>query len=205
MPDPDTRQNVGGSIGPGQAPEGPYDYWSTSQLASGEAVFPRQLAVSGAVGQGSSGALRLAYFTARKTEPITQVRLYSGATPMGATPTLVRAGVWTVDTDGVALTALVASIANDTALFGTASTRYTRSLQATWNKVAGTRYALGIIVVTAAAIGNYAGISGALPVTEFGLGPRISGFVNGQADLPATVAAGSVNDTVNVPFGAFLP
>lgn len=172
-------------------------------LASGEEVFTRRMPMSGSV-LSTSQVLRLSYFTARKTETISSVRVFSGGTAAGATPTLCRVGIYTVAADG-ALT-LIASTVNDTALFASSTTAYTRSLSASFVKQRGQRYALGILVVTGATAPTFPGIAGGvLPVTEPGMAPRISGQLAAQADLPASIAAGSVTDSQNSPYGVLVP
>ena len=134
----------------------------------------------------SSGTLRLTYFTARKTETVNSLRIVGGSTAAGATPSLVRAGIWKVESNGD-LT-LVASIASDTSLLATASTAYTRALTAPLAKVAGQRYAYGLLVVTAATAPTVYG-GGALLASEMGQAPLIGGAVTAQANLGNLTAA----------------
>ena len=96
----------------------------------------------------TSGELATIEFTAKRTEAITHLSMYSRGVAAGATPTLVRFGVFTVNADQ-SLTPLAVT-ANDTALFAATYTPYKRALDVTWNKAAGTRYALGVLCVTGA-------------------------------------------------------
>lgn len=178
------------------------DYWETQALTSGESTIPRLLADNVASLAMTSQLLRLAFHTAKKTETITQVRVMTGTTAAGATPSLVRIGVYTVDTAGD-LT-LVASTANDTALLAGANTVYTKALSASFTKSAGQRYAFGLLVVTAAAAPTIVGalIPGS---TEGGVAPRLNANVAAQADLPATVAAGSLAGTTGIIYGVVVP
>jgi hypothetical protein len=171
-------------------------------LTVGEEVMPRLLADS-TIGL-ASGQLKLTYFTAHKTETTTQVRVISGSTAAGATPTLVRLGLYSVAANGD-LT-LVASTANDTTLFAAVNSIYTRSWSSSYVKVAGQRYALGIVLVTAAATPIIAGKPS--PTAMYGSGelaasPRLTGFSN-QTDLPATLAAGSVGSNQQPFYGVIL-
>lgn len=178
-------------------------YLATQQLDTGEESVPRMLAQS--VAAISSGQMRLGFFTARRTESVTQLRLVSiGAA--GATPTLVRAGVYTVDAAGNGT--LATSIANDTSLFAGTNSQYTRTLTAPLAKVAKKRYAIGIVVVTAAAAptvptcpvlnGNGAG--------ETGASPRLAGSLAGLGDLPASFTAASlVGSASQMPYLVLLP
>lgn len=175
------------------------DVGDDTQITSGETSMRRDDATSTAITL-STGVLRLRYFTARKTETITSVSMISG-TAAGATPTLCRIGVYSVASDG-ALT-LVASCANDTALFAGATTEYTRSLSASLSKVAGTRYAIGALVVTGASAPTCYGAL--VPSAVSGVAPRISGLVSGQTDLPASVAAGSIGDSSHGPYVRLIP
>ncbi|HYH49649.1 MAG TPA: glycosyl hydrolase family 28-related protein [Acidimicrobiia bacterium] len=170
-------------------------------LTSGEETYSRRWATQTTVSTGA-GTLRLTYFTARKTETINSVRVYSGGTAAGATPTLARIGVYSVAANGD-LT-LVASTANDTTLFAGANTAYTKALSAPWSKVAGRRYAIGPLVVTGATAPTVVGYS-AGNAAEAGIAPRVSGAVTGQTDLPASVAVGSVVSSGSTPYFAMVP
>lgn len=181
---------------------GDLNYLTSDLLTTGEATMHRRVATSNTVGQ-ATGVLRLSYFTARKTETITQVRVISGGTAAGATPTLVRIGLWTVAADG-ALT-LVASIANDTALYAATNTPYTRALSASYGKVAGQRYAAGSLVVTGATAPSLIGGIVNFNATEAGIAPRIGAALTGQTDLPASIAAGSLVDSAQLPYIVLLP
>lgn len=169
-------------------------------LTTGEATMWRRLANS-SVGVNASGRLRLAFFTAKKTETITQIRTDTSAGAAQTTATLCRIGVWTVDSSDN-LTALVASTANDTALWSTAAV-YTKSFSSSFSKVRGQRYAVGALVVgatTVSMLGASAGTGG-----ENSINPRISGFVDSQSDLPSTIATGSIGNSPLALYAALLP
>lgn len=158
-----------------------------NRLTVGEETIPRLNASSSAT--MSSGVLRLVFFTAAKTETITQLRVVVGSTPAAATPTLIRFGVYSVAASGDI--ALLASTPNDTTLLTVAQTSYSKALSAPWVKVAGTRYAIGGLVVTAAAAPNLYGIV-PLNTSEMTLDPRVAASVGSQADLPGSVLNASV-------------
>lgn len=166
-------------------------------LTSGEEVIPRAWANAGP--GFASGSLRLSYFTARKTEAITQLRAETFSTA-AATVTLARMGIYTVAENGD-LT-LAAATANDTTLFGATFTKYTRSVTATLNKVAGQRYAFGVLVV-ATTPPLIMGTS--VPAALSADAPRIAGQLTGQTDLPASIAAGSVGNSGLLHCGVLLP
>lgn len=176
----------------------------TNSLAAGEEVLQRDYANSNALVTATQ-VLRLTYFTGRKTETTTQVRVPSGGTAAGATPTLCRVCLYTIDSstgDGT----LVASIANDTALWSVANTGYTRSWSASYAKVAGQRYALGILVVTAAATPTFPGDSiAAGALAETAIDPRLCASLSGQSDVPASFSAGALSNTGQRFYAAILP
>lgn len=203
MPDPDVRANTPATVVPGESPGGALDYFDQNQLTAGEETMPRSLVLSGAAGSGS-GNLRLTYFTARKSETITQVRMWTGGTAAGATPTLVRIGLYTVATDGAL--ALVAATASDTALFAATNTSYTKAFAAPYGKVAGQRYAVGALIVTGAAAPSFMGNSvWASASAEVSAAPRLTGLVSSQADLPASVAGAAVSANGQYHYAVLLP
>lgn len=169
-------------------------------LDTGEETIPRNLSVSGTV-TVSSGTLRLVFFTARKSETTSQVRILTGGTAAAATPTLCRLALYQVD--GTAAT-LVASTVNDTALFAAVNTVYTRSWSTPFAKVAGQRYAFGVLVVSGAATPAFFGqvISSGPEATQ---PPIMAGFLSGQADLAASFSTGGLTSTGNRIYGAILP
>lgn len=156
-------------------------------LAVGLESIPR-LNATGSSSTGS-GNLRLTYCTARRTETVSSISVFSGGAAAAATPALIRLGVYAVAANG-GLT-LVGSTDNDPSLLATASTKYTKALTGPLQLVQGQRYAVGLLVVTGAAAPTVAGAV-LLPTAEAGEAPQIGGLVSGQADLPATISAGSV-------------
>lgn len=171
----------------------------SDRLALGQESVPREFATS--LITMSSSNLRFSFFTARKSETITKIRTVSGAAAE-ATPTLCRVGLYEVSAAGD-LT-LVASTANTTSLWAAASTGYDTALSASYDVVAGVRYAVGLLCVTAASAPTAAGaVSG--PSADVGRAPRISGVVGGQTNLPSTVLAASVTDSTNRPYAVLLP
>ena len=165
----------------------------------GEGIASRRMANANA--SMASGSLRLTYFTAKKTEAITQVKIVSG-TAAGATPTLVRAGIWTVGPNGVDLLSLVASTANDTSLLSNGSTLYTKALQVTFNKVKGVRYAFGLLVVTGASLPTICSTSAISSLFSID-NPAVIGTVAGQTDLPASSTA--VAGATFGPYAVLVP
>lgn len=160
-------------------------------LTSGEEIFPPDDAQSG-TNVTTTQTLRLSYFDCRKSESTTAVRVISGGTAAAATPTLVRIGLYTIDSTGAGT--LVASTANDTALFATTATVYTKSWSVAYNKVRGTRLAVGVLVVSAVATPTLAG-KGITSTAEVSLAPRKTGSISGQTDLPSSFTGASVSSS----------
>lgn len=174
---------------------------TADSLTSGEATMERRQVTATSISTGTQ-SLRLTYFTARKTETITQIRTISGGTAAGATPTLCRIGIYETDSSGN-LT-LVASIASDTTLWAGTSTEYTRSLSASFTKKKGTRYAVGVLIVTSVTAPTLIGHN-QLTSTEAGKAPRLGGLVSSQSDLPSTVSVGSITNQAHLAYVALLP
>lgn len=159
---------------------------------SGESTVPRTSLIS--TSALVSGTISLTFFTARKTENITQVRLPTGNTAAAATPTLVRIGIYSEDQSTGDLT-LVQNVANDTTLFAAANTEYTKSLAGTWAKVAGTRYAFAVIIVTGAALPTLTGPNmnnSTVQGTILSRSPRLAGAFTGQTDLVSSISNASI-------------
>lgn len=174
-------------------------------LTTGEETISREIA-QGTLVPTSNQVLRLTYFRARKSETSTQVRLICGGTAAAATPTLIRIGVFSIDSSGNGT--LIASTVSDTALFAAANTAYTKSWASSFSKVAGQIYALGVIVVTGVASPTLVGSAGSNGLAvEWGLDPRLTGSISGVSDLPASFTAGTVATltTTQRIYAAILP
>jgi len=194
-----------GAQGPAGAtgPQGPAAWSDNNLLTTGEETISRVSARDTTLAL-TSQKLLLTYFTGRRTETVTQVRVVSGGTAAGATPTTCVIGIYSVAGNGD-LT-LITSTPNDTSLYAATATAYTKSFSSSWSKVAGTRYALGLLVVTAATAPTTAGIfAGGGVATEAGQAPRLAGSLTGQSSLPSTIANGSIANTTNMFYAAVLP
>jgi hypothetical protein len=158
-------------------------------ITSGETTVQRRYGAATAPGTFSSQQLRLTYFTARKSFTVANLVAETGTTAAGATPTLVRLGLYTVAGNGDIT--LVASTPNDTALFANTFTSYTKALSVAYPITAGTRYAVGVLVVSAATIPILLGVGMGSGMAA--TAPRVAGQIASQADLPAgPVAAASI-------------
>lgn len=151
----------------------------------------------------TSGSLRMAFFTASRSLTAGQVRIISGGTAAGATPTLIRVGLYSIDGSGNGT--LVASTANDTTLLAGTNTVYTKALSSTYEIGSGRRYAAGILVVTGATAPTVQGASSSLSGTECQQAPTISALLSGLADLPASFTAASLTGATGRPYIAFVP
>lgn len=184
--------------------EGAYldSQYDPDELTSGEGVINRDSIGSNAL-PITSQQIRWSYFTARKSETVTKVLTVTGTTAAAATPTLCRVGVYEVEDNGD-LT-LIASTANNTSLWAATFTVYTTDLQVPFEKVAGTRYAVGVIIVTAAATPTFQGGSTSISSVVTGLPPKLCGLLGSQADLLSTVPAASVSDSGIRIYSALVP
>ena len=142
----------------------------------------------------TSGTAYFTMFTPSWNATISSISV-SSATIQTTGTSLVRFGLYTVSGNTATL---VARTASDTTIFGATSTMYTRVFDATggypetYTLVAGTRYALAIIVV-ASTPGNVYTAFNNPPSTISSLSPRITGAVALQSDLPTSVASFSAS------------
>jgi hypothetical protein len=142
----------------------------------------------------TSGSVFLTFFTPLVSITISQILMSSGVVASSGL-TLARMGLYTV-TESAAT--LVARTASDTTLFGSISTSYARSLAtaggfpSTYNLVAGTRYAVGVIQVgttPAQLVGKFSQVG----VTT--LTPRVTAVAFAQSDL-ANISSYSANAAI---------
>lgn len=178
-------------------------YGASSRLLTiGEMVAPFSVYSLGTTSMGA-GVLNLTFFTAVRSEVITQAQACSANTAAAATPTLVKMGLYSVDSAGAGT--LVASTASDTSLFASTNTIYTRSLTASFAKQAGQRYAFALLVVTGTTAPTT--VTTASITTIGGLlasvAPRSAGTLAAQTDLPASFTDASLTGSV-LRYGAVL-
>jgi len=170
------------------------DYWWSQRYLSAESL-PRLISTSAAVATGNQN-LRLTYFTAQTSFTAANMTVASGSTAAGATPTLVRLGLYTVASNGD-LT-LVASTASDTSLLASTNTLYTKALSSSYAVVKGQRYAAALLVVTSATAPTVVGqFPGGSTATLSAASPRLVGLVAAQSDLPSSVLSASVTNSNN--------
>lgn len=142
--------------------------------------------VGGNSGNTTTGIAYFTFFTAQTSLTVSQIAMSSGTT-QASTVTTARMGLYTVDSsDNITL---VARVASDTSLFTSSNTVYTRSFDttggypSTYDIVAGTRYAVGVIVVASTAP-SYSGTVASAAVMA--LAPRVNGAATSLTDLPTS-------------------
>lgn len=176
----------------------PYQFWGSVTDDGSEYVLPRSFSQQWPT--LTSGTLRLSYLTAQKTASVTKLQIDTGGTAAGATPTLVRLGMWLEDPATRDLT-LVASVPNTTSLMGGTWVTYRPSVSAAYTKQAGSRYALGVLVVSAAAMPNTFGVTN-LNNNLLDKHPRLGASLSGQADLPSSIPFASLSIAAPIQIGA---
>lgn len=141
---------------------------------------------------GLSGTLSLNFFRACRTQQINRWDMATVSTAFGATPTLVRGGLFTVDSAGN-LT-LAAASPNDTSLGVVANTKFGKAFTTPAEVYFGLIYAFGFLFVTGAAVPGLLGVLGAAGSSHVSMDsdPRVNGVVAAQADLPASLTAGQI-------------
>lgn len=165
------------------------DVDQSNQLASGIPTFNREFLTTSQPTL-TSGVVRYAFFTPHRDELVAAVRMMSGSTAAAATPTLVRFGLYTVNSVGDGT--LVASTVSNTAIFAAANTVYRQALSAAYQILQGQRYAFAALVVTAATAPNVPGCNLGTSGAEVGEPPMVCAAMGAQADLPATFTAASL-------------
>jgi len=174
-----------------------------NRLATGEATYRRGDVIAANV-TSNTQLLRLVYLTSQKSFTTTQVRVLGGAAAAAATPTRCEIGLFEINAAGDGTR--VALIENDTSLFAASNSTYTRSWLASYNVVAGQRYALSWLVVTAVAAPTYSGVLLTVPMdVEAAFPLRVTGRLNNQTTTPASFTAASVIGSNTRPYGVILP
>lgn len=152
-------------------------------LTSGEALFPRTAFTQQQPLVAST--LQVIYWTAVKTETVNTVKTITGGTAASGL-TYAAIGLYTVDGSGN-LTRAASTADLHTTLWTSTFTKYASSLTSGFSKVAGVRYALGLLAVGTtppSLFGQFVSFSGEPPV--------LAVQVSGQSTLPASVAVGSI-------------
>jgi hypothetical protein len=160
-------------------------------------VYPRITNSSGVL---SSGNAYFTFFSPMWSATISNLTVVSANTAASGAQT-VRLGLYTFD--GTTAT-LVARTDSDVTLLGTTNTVFTRAFSttggypSTYTLQAGTRYAIAVLYVGTTAPTVYTAFAN-IPAALSSLGPRLSGYVAAQTDLPTT--SNSFTTTAIAPWG----
>jgi hypothetical protein len=164
--------------------------WSGAEpLASGEAISGRR---ANSEFTQVSGQLLLTYWTAATTGTATTVITGTGGIA-GSGLTYAAIGIYSVAGNGN-LTLLASTGDLHSTLWASAYSGYTSSLTSSFSRVAGTRYALGVLPVGTTPPSLYGNF---IPYWTEQLPPIAGGTVSGLAVLPSTVSAGSVSPYIS--------
>ena len=164
-------------------------------VTTGEELIPRGMV--GSTVALDLAVLHLTFFTARKTESITKMLTATGATAFSGTRSQVA--IYSVSTDGTTLT-LVTTTADSGTLWSSAYTEYNTPLLSTFNKVAGSRYAVGFL-----AVGTTAPTLPFQVISYFAdRAPRIVGWYSTNS-APSSLAVSSLNTDWRRIQGILLP
>jgi hypothetical protein len=165
---------------------------STNQGSTTVDVFPR---IGNFTGTPSSETTYFTFFTPRITTTVTSISVASASTQTTG-QSLVRFGLYTIDGSGNAT--LVARTASDSTIFSALNTVYTRAFNTTggypadYTLTAGTRYAIGVVVV-ASTVGTVYTAFNAIPAPLSTLAPRVTGLVASTSDLPTNATSYSTS------------
>lgn len=179
-----------------QPPAQPLGTIDTNAVAVGIETIARNAARDNVA--MTSGVIRFAYFTARKSELTTRMRMCSGTTAAVATPTLVKYALFSVDPTTGDLTR-IAITANDTSTFAAVSQTYTKNWLASASVILGMRYAVAALVVSSVTVPTVSGNIPVLPSFEVGgTDPVMAKVLTGQTDIGASYTNAALADTTNI-------
>lgn len=139
------------------------------------------------------------YFVAKQNITINNLTAFSGSTAAAATPTTVKFAVYSVDAGTGDLTRLGITT-NDTAVFASTFTGYTKALGSGVALTQGLTYAYAVLQVSSAAVATLIGCPAVGLQNEFFRAPRLSGIVTGQTDLSSSYTNASVGAKNGVPY-----
>jgi hypothetical protein len=180
-----------GPTGPAGPPLTATDVARLNGWADGT-IEPRARGGATSASSINSGTINFAWFTPLVNITVSEISMATGSTAASGT-TLARMGLYETTDDGSSAT-LLARTANDTTLFNTTSTLYTRSFDtaegypSSVTLVAGNRYGIAHITVAS----TQAGTRTAYPTYTVGmapLSPRMAHSISSQIDLPETASS----------------
>lgn len=173
-----------------------------TNLTVGESTIDRRDIVSSTT-PVTSGNINLTFFTAAQFSTISQIRIGCAQIAAGATPTTVKLGVYKEDSVTKNLTLLGATV-NDTSLFANTNTTYTKAFTAPFTIEPGSRYAVAILVISAAAMPSFKG-NGIVLASESFQDPKLSALLTSQTDLPSSILNSSLSEHSNSIYSVIIP
>jgi hypothetical protein len=179
----------------GTLPRTPHAYGAQAEfgykITGGMGIVPTRHGHGTVTLTGTSGWMHLHYFRAPRTQLLSRWDLATVSQAYAATPTLIRGGLYTIDSLGN-LTQAAAS-PNDTTLGAVGNTKFGKAFSTPLEVYFGLWYVFGFLAVTATTPANLLGpaLAGASNIA-MNSDPRANGVVTGLSDLPASVAFGSV-------------
>jgi hypothetical protein len=180
----------------GTLPKTPHAHGAQSEFGykttAGMGTIASRLGHGSVATTGMSGTVALNFFRACRTQAATRWDMATCTTPFGATPTLIRGGLYAVDS-ALNLSQIAAS-ANDTTLGTVANTKFGKAFSTPAEVYFGLWYAYAFLWISAAAAPTLLGPSGAAGSTHVAMDtdPRVCGVFAGQSDLPAAITAAQV-------------
>lgn len=129
----------------------------------------------------TSGTIYWTFFSPLETISVSAVSVASGGTATSSATT-IKMGVYSYDETTATR---LGYTSNDTTVFGTRNTIYTRNLNTTVTLTAGTRYGFAVLVV-ATTPGTGVLAFGNPPAALNALAPTMRGYLVGQTDLPSS-------------------
>ena len=172
--------------------------------AGGESVFDRiPLTNSNA---SASGQIRFAGFICQRSEVVKTVRLVTGGTAAGPTPTFGKVGVyhrfganWVKEAESI----------NDINLFNAANSTFNVAMVSPMRKIVNEQYLVAQMMISAAALPVFqcpsSGWVTAYMTDVLNQLPRLTGALTGQTDLPASIPDASIVNTTGTFHALLLP
>lgn len=152
------------------------------QIVDGYSINPRIITGTGSL---ASGTASFQHFMLPSSLTVSSLTFFSGSTPAGATPTLVKYGLYQVHDDGSATR--LGLTANDTTIFNAATWDYKLDLLDPVVLQPGVIYAAAILIISAATMPNVAAASSNTALIK--IPPVLARARAGQTDLEASYPA----------------
>lgn len=176
--------------------------WAGAKPSFVEA-FPRQIGLISYT-YPSSATAYFVFFTPLIDLTVSQITMGNGSGAAASGTTFARMGLYTVDETDAAT--LVARTATDTTLFNTIRKIETKPFDttggypATYNLVAGQRYAVGVLLIGTTMPSIVSAMTNSGQENLLALNPRQTGLVAAPSDLPTTVASSGWGATTFMPY-----